>query len=111
MGYLYRHQQEQASKYIFECLKNKDYLDFNFFYDGTEETEQKNIEVFSGEYDDATAIIDFTIIELANMRIIEIEELEEKLADGENNFRIWLTEKGKRVLNNEIKLEFRDLDL
>ena len=38
------------------------------------------------------------------MGVIEIKELEEKLADGEYNFRIRLTKKGKRVLNNEIKL-------
>lgn len=111
MGYLYKHQQEKASKYIFECLKGKDYLDFDFFYDGTEKTGQKNIEALGGEYDNATAIIDITIIQLNSMGVIEIEELEEKLADGEYNFRIRLTEKGKRVLNNEIKLEFRDLDL
>jgi hypothetical protein len=111
MGFLYKHQQEQASKYIFDCLKGKDYLDFDYFYDGTEETGQKNIEALGKEYDNATAIIDITIIELEHRGAISIEKLRDKLPDGEYNFRIRLTEKGKRVLNNEERLEFQDLDL
>ncbi len=77
MGYLYKSQFEQALDYLLNLFKENKYIDFDFFYDGTNETQKRlnNSLGYPVEDEETVAIIDITISELESMNVIKIQEL------------------------------------
>jgi hypothetical protein len=72
-------------------------ITFDHFYDGTDKTAlESNRNLGSHSYDDEFYYyLDHAIYVLKELGMIETEQLKEKLADDELNFRIKITEKGE----------------
>lgn len=113
MGYVSKNVVEHVALFIIELLKEKEHVDFDFFYDDTAETLVKLNKALKYPEEDVESVVlvDIAISELEDMGIVETEQLSSKLADDEFNYRTRLTDEGKEIIKSGKKLEFRDLDL
>ena len=102
---------EKAAKYLVSILMEKGKIDYDYFYDGEERTRSKLIEGIGitceqADRHCAEALMDNAAYELEEQDVVEIEEIDSILADGNPNYRITLTEKGREKITNGEKLEF-----
>ncbi len=113
MGYVSKSRVEHVALFLIELLKEKGSVDFDYFYDGTDETEMKLNKALEYPKDDEESVIlmDIAISELEDMGIVETKQLSSKLADDEFNYRTRLTYEGEKIIKSGQKMEFRDLDL
>ena len=96
MGYVHGSEVARVAIILLKFLKEVGEITFDHFYDGTDETMKEFNSLFDFPEDDDESIVylDFAIDVLTKLGMIETEQLNEKLADDEPNFRIRNTEKG-----------------
>jgi hypothetical protein len=112
MGYFYKDQIEKAGLYLLDILDKKHQVSYDYFYDGTNEKHYHLVEAIGindNETDETSAVeilLDIAVIELNEFGIVSITQLESKLADGELNYQIKLTDKGRNIIRNNKKIDF-----
>ena len=116
MGFLYAGNLKAAGDYVLKLLKEKNSVRYSeHFYDGSEELPRKLRIAFGFEPDDewnsVEILVDEAVGELAVKGIVETTILPEKMMDGENDYQIALTEKGKAFLASGQEFKYWDLDL
>ena len=113
MGYAYGSTTGDVAMVLVKLLHDIGEIGFDYFYDGTDETMLRLNKAIGFPDDDEQSIVyvDLAIYELKEMEIIETEQINEKLPDDEFNFRIRLTEYGKKWAKEGKKLKFKDVYL
>ena len=99
MGYVNRTMIEQAGRYLLNLLQHSPAIRYSeHFYDATDETHQRLQDALGLEDDwySPELLIDVAAEQLAAMGLVDITWLDEKMADGEADSLIRLTEKGKK---------------
>jgi hypothetical protein len=91
MGHVYAHNIEKAVRFLLPILQSEKCVNYSRFYDGTGECHDKlsaTLEV--DDYDCAELLMDLAAYQLEELGIVRRIDLEAKLADGENDYRIEL---------------------
>lgn len=110
MGHFYKDQIEQAGMYLLEILSKEQQISFDFFYDGSDKKHKLLCEVFGiAENNDDSIVeilLDIAAAELEEFGIVSLKQLGSKLFDGEPNYQIKLTAKGRKVIDSKQKIDF-----
>ena len=113
MGCVYKNEITKAGRFLFNLLRNGDgVVDYSSFYDGTEETSKKMQFLIHGEEDDYVSVellIDLAADQLKKHGVVKTTVLDVELADGEQDYRIELTEFGRA--SDCAFPQFHDVDL
>ena len=102
---------EKAAVYLLKVLMEKKDISYDYFYDGTVERHSKlNKEIGltdkEAEWYVAEMLIDIAAIQLEVKGVVKIKELESELSDGEKNYRIILTGKGRTKIEKGVKFRY-----
>ena len=109
---MYEEYIKNAANHLLDILKNESLVNFNRFYDGTEETYNKMALIIGSN--DASVAMDCAIIQLIDQRIVKAQKAVGNLGEnacGYEGHNIILTDFGKRQLAAGAKLEFVGMDL
>jgi hypothetical protein len=113
MGFSYDHDVERAGLYLLGLLKSEGRVRYSRFYDGTDETYEAIIRAmgYPEEGDSYLPecpehLIDLAAWQLETGGIVKITPLAEKLADGEQDYTIELTEEGRQFLERGDRFRF-----
>jgi|ERR1700722_6654456 len=115
MGYTNASVIESGAKYLLTLLAEQSPIRYSRFYDGTEETSEK-LENATGIEDEcrdwycAEHVMDLAIYELSEQGIVETRNFNEKLSDGELDYEIFLTPRGRQACIQNEKLKFWDAE-
>lgn len=106
---------EMGAKHLLSLLAMESLVRYSRFYDGSEETSLKLEEAIGIEEECrgwycAEIIMDFAIHQLAEQGIVESKELDEKLADGQKDYEVYLTPRGKQALLQNATFRFWDAE-
>ena len=96
-----RTPKEIGREFLLAILKSEENVRYCRFYDGTTETEERLAKQFGVEVDSdesPACIMDDVVWEFVQKGIVTKTNLPEKLSDGENDYLIELTEKGRESL-------------
>lgn len=104
---------EQAARHLLAVLQTQGSILYSSFYDGSEEANARlcegiGISVEDGEWYSAEALIDNAAAQLEQQGIVELEWLEARLVDDEQDYRITLTDAGRSALETGTQLSFYD---
>lgn len=116
MGYFNKDQIEKAGLYLLGILDKKHQVNYDFFYDGTDEKHYhlcEAIGINDNETDDTDIVeilLDIAAAELNKFGIVSITQLEGKLFDEEPNYQIKLTDQGRNIIRNKKKIDFYSTD-
>ena len=115
MGYLPGEIIKSGGDYLLSILKWEPQIEYCRFYDGTEETRKRLRERLGLSEEDADwysveLIMDLAVSQVEEMEFVEVTELEELLADGEPNYRIELTPKGRDFIVKAESYTFPDIE-
>ena len=116
MGQMPGEMTKMAGDYLLSILVEEITVPYSRFYDGSDETREKlRIGIGMSESDadwySIELMMDLAADRFAKMGIVEIRPREDKLADGEKNYDIVLTEKGCQFIADAKEYKFPDLDL
>jgi hypothetical protein len=113
MGHAYGFQTKPAGDYLLSILKLEPLIAYSRFYDGTDETEQALIAGMAcvDEPECPAVLMDLAIGLFTDMGIVTVSNLAEKLADGEQDYEIRLTDTGKQFISQGAEYTFPDLYL
>lgn len=102
---------ERAARHVLFVLSKEPQITYHRFYDGTAETasalEAAVVEEVCRGWYSAENLIDLAVYQLAEQGIVETQELPTLLPDGEADYSISLTARGRKALANNVKLKFR----
>lgn len=112
MGYSSADAIQIAGEYLISRLSAAIRLPYSTFYDGTEETSEQLTKSLGQEdtWYCAEHLIDLAVNQLEAQGIVETQPLATKLADGEDDYLIELTEEGSRKLKSGFTPEYRDAE-
>jgi len=104
-----------AGDYLLRILREQGRVKYSEFYDGSDETRLKLLQGMemdeeTADWYSAEALLDDAVFLFERRGIVAISRLEEKLADGHNNYEIVLTAKGKQFIKSKQKYTFPDLE-
>lgn len=88
----------KAARYLMEILGREGSVPYSGFYDGTDETERSlaaQLDV-DPRYTSVAILFDLAVFHLEHQDLVEKSDLPARLADGEPDYRITLTPRGKR---------------
>lgn len=112
MGLSSAHAIERAARHVLSVLSKEPEITYRMFYDGTPETaaalEEAVVEEDCRGWYSAEQLIHIAVHQLAEPGIVETESLSTTLADGENDYSIFLTARGRKSLADKLKLTFYD---
>ena len=118
MGYVSVHNVKKAGDYLLRVLLDSGEVRYSRFYDGTDETQAAVLKGmgFPEEGEDyepesPELLLDLAAYELERQGFVRITMLDTKLADGEPDYLIELTEQGREKLAQGKEPLFRDFDL
>ena len=116
MGYVNASQLEKPGGYVLSKLRENPSIRYSqHFYDGGELEQQTAREMGLDDYDAeiVACLVDFAVGQLEDQGLVTTKELEELMADGEKDYLIELTEKGRILLSDgeQPQVTFRDMDL
>jgi len=106
---------EKGAERLLSLLATQSPIRYNRFYDGTEETAARLAKAPGFDESDrswycAQQAIDLAVFELSKLGLLETSQLDETLSDGERDYEILLTAKGKRQVLLKSKLTFWDAE-
>jgi len=115
MGYTDATVIESGAKHLLSILAQQSPIRYSHFYDGSEATSEKladaiGIEVECRDWYSVEHIMDLAVYELSEQGIVETKDLDEKLPDGELDYEISLTSRGKQACLHKEKLKFWDAE-
>src|SRR5262249_16952265 len=113
MGYATGSHIGLAGKYLLGILKEEGQIRYSRFYDGSDEAADalmKNCG-YESEMDAPECMMDVAVAQLEHAGIVATRSLPEKLADGEQDYEIRLTDEGEQFLAGGQEFQFRDVDL
>ena len=115
MGYVYEHTIRDAASYLLEILDKSPEAAFSTFYDGTDETAERvhkgvGIDWAPAEEGVALRALEIAIGQLENQGLLTTCPLDSKLADGESDYLISLSPKGKSWCSERFELQFHDAE-
>jgi hypothetical protein len=91
MGWVYAGNIEKAVRHLLPILETEKCVRYSRFYDGTDEChEGLNASLGVDDYDCAELLMDLAAYQLEELGIVRRVDLEEKLSDGETDYRIEL---------------------
>ena len=116
MGYVYKETLERAVPFVFNRLKTTCSFCFSEIYDGSDETWQSVLEEMGiTEVDDAHCPallrVDLIVAEMEEAGLVMTEQLSRKLPDGEDDYRITITEEGQEFIKSGKTFKCRDIVL
>lgn len=103
MGYRPGELIQNTTNYLLRLLEEHGSFDYSAFYDGTAETNDRlcaelGIEEEDGEWFSAPHLVDTTVSQLEALGLVTVAYLDTDLADGEPNYLVTLTPKGRTLL-------------
>ena len=105
---------ELAGRHLLSILKSAPKIRYSeYFYDGSDETHERLMEALGLEddwYYSAEALVDDAAGQLDTMGLVTVTMLEETMADGEQDYEIALTEKGKTLIASGKVPAFHGID-
>lgn len=117
MGAVYASQVEKPGRYVLSLLRENRSIRYSeHFYDGSDELEEEAARKMGLEPDDAefvACLVDYAVDQLVGQGFVTTTELDELMADGEKDYLIELTDKGRTLLSDgrERQVTFRDMYL
>src|SRR5262249_2493869 len=112
MGFSYAHNIEKAGGYLLALLQVENSVRYSRVYDGTDATEEALLRgmgfgpAIDGDTEDdyvpdnAATLMDLAVAELKQGGIVKTTVLDDQLADGEPDYLIELTDKGRAFLES-----------
>lgn len=111
MGQVYGEQLKPAGAYLLGILKAAGEVRFSHFYN--KETDYAALAAEAGidesDEDNAHVLIEFAAGQLEGAGIVSFTTIDEKLIDGEDDYVIRLTDKGKELLAGGGAFRYRDM--
>ena len=119
MGYVCGEYLKPAGAYVLKLLKENGSLRYNenFYFDGKEEPlERVRVAMgFTDEDPEDTSyppiLVDWAVGQMERKGLVVTEHLPVTMADGEPDYTITLTEKGKEFLASGREFKHWDMDL
>lgn len=117
MGAVYGSQIEKPGEYVLSLLRESPSIIYSkHFFDGTEELQKRivrEMELDEDLADQVACLVDIAVWQLADQGLVTTTKLEEFMTDGEHDYRIELTEKGRALLadSRDSTITFRDMHL
>lgn len=113
MAFVSNSMVQPGGDYLLGLLKQKGSIRFSFIYN--KNTDYKALAAEAGidesYVDHAHILIEFAADQLVRAGIVSYTTLPEKLIDGERDYLIELTEKGKSFVESEAAFRYRDMDV
>lgn len=110
MGYASADRIEKAVRFLIPILRAEKWVKYSRFYDGTDECHGRLCASLGEDpdydEDEAEVLMDLAVEQLLELGVVRRVDLDEKLSDGENDYRIELVE-GKP--DGPIRVRDRDL--
>ena len=114
MGYTPAHMIQIAASHLLSVLSKKPSVKFSHFYDGkTETSDLLAVALGLEEAKDwycVEHIVDLAAHELSEQGVVEVIELTDILAEGTNDYEIFVTEKGREPHFSARTLTFLDAE-
>lgn len=115
MGFTNASIIELGAKHLLSVLASESSIRYSRFYDGSEETSRQledaiGLDPESRGWYSVEHIIDLAVYELSEQGIVGTNNLDETLVDGEPNYEIFLTARGKQALVRNERLRFWDVE-
>lgn len=112
MGYIPREPIERAGAHLLSVLRAEQSVCYSRFYDGGDETHDLLCRALGLENDwySAETLMDEAAAQLADAGVVAIVSLSQVLADGQQDYRITLTDKG-RALPSRRRFRFHFVEL
>lgn len=106
---------EQAARHLLVVIQDQGSILYSSFYDGCEETNARlcagiGISLEDGEWYSAEALIDNAASQLEQQGIVQLDWLDTRLVDDEPDYRITLTDLGRKSLRAGARLKFYDCE-
>jgi hypothetical protein len=113
MGFVSSEQVRPGGEYLLGILKAEGAVPFSRFYNDDTDYAQLAADAGISECDEehAHVLIEFAAGQLERAGQVSFTELPGKLIDGENDYAIELTEKGRQLIANGKKFRYSDMDL
>ena len=114
MGYLDRTTIERAARYLLSLFEHTPQIRYSeHFYDGTEETGEALRDALGLEdgWYSPELLVDVAASQLQAMGVVETKPLDERMADGEPDCEIRITDKGKAYTTGCKLPRFHDVHL
>lgn len=115
MGSISRFSIQKAADHLLRVLLEQKTVRYSeSYYDGSDEQESRLVEEMGldpslGSWGPSPAIlIDQAVWQLENLGWVEVDELDDRLCDGEQDYSIELTRLGRRELVNGVSFEAED---
>ena len=108
MGYACAGRIEKAVRFLLPILQAEKWVTYSRFYDGTDECHRRLCASLGEDPDcsEAEVLMDLAVDQLLELGVVRRLDLDEKLLDGENDYRVELVE-GKP--DGPIRVRDRDL--
>jgi hypothetical protein len=113
MGFVSGQQLSPGGAYLLGILRAEGAVPFSRFYNTETDYAALAAAAGIGEPDEehAHVLIEFAAGQLEHAGLVSFANLPDELIDGERDYRIELTEKGKRFVEAGRAFRFRDMDL
>lgn len=106
-----RTSAQRAGDHLLGLLKSEGRVCYSRFYDGSDEAARRLREVCGCTSDIVSAelLMDIAAGQLEEQGVARLVTLHNRLADGENDYAIELTDEGKALLESGRQVRFRDV--
>lgn len=113
MAFVSSEQVRPGGEYLLGILKVEGTVRFSRFYNGDTDYAKLAQEAGIDEADEEQAhvLVEFAAQQLERFGIASFATLPDKLIDGEHDYAIELTEKGRLFVAEGRKIGFRDMDV
>lgn len=116
MGHMPEEIVKKAGDYLLSILKDEPTIKYDRFYDGEDLCRQRlckgmKMSASDADYYGIEGAMDIAISWLEQSAFVTTAELPDKLADGEQNYSICLTAKGRESIDKGTKHKFHGVDL
>ena len=113
MGCVSAERIDRAVPVIFQKLQGNGIFLYSEIYDGSERTHQElNMNLGADDHHcPAEILVDLAVFQLENAGFLETEPLGTKLADGENDYRVTITQKGRKFVKSGKIFRCESVDL
>ncbi len=107
----------KAARFLLNELNESETVCYSKYYDGEEKTNESlriEMEIKEGEFSydlPYWCLIDFAVIQLNEQGIVDVTDLKSFLLDGEHDYSITITVKGKKVLSEKAQYQIHDVEL
>jgi hypothetical protein len=113
MGFAPGEMIEKAGRHLLTVLKEEGQVRYSRFYDGSEDTHEGLLHAFglTSDWYLPELLMDLAVYQLARGGVVRTTKVPDRLADGENDYLIELTEEGRGFLVSGEEFRFRGVDL